>query len=83
MTKTNIPYPPAAHVSYDKLFETYTNYICSIMHHHEPSSLAQAKKFDEWIKAMNEELIALESTDTWEVVSLPDGKHAIGCRWCL
>lgn len=30
---------------------------------------------------MNEELIALESTDTWEVVSLHDGKHAIGCRW--
>lgn len=51
------------------------------MHHPEPSSFAQAKKFDEWIKAMNEELIALESTDTWEVVSLPDGKHAIGCRW--
>lgn len=67
MTETNIPYPLVAHASYDKLFETYKNYICSIMHNPEPSSFAQAKKFDEGIKAMNEELIALESTDTWEV----------------
>lgn len=81
MTEITIPYPLAAHVSYEKLSATYKNYICSVMHHPEQSSFAQAKKFDEWIKAMNEELIALESTDTWEVVSLLDGKHAIGCRW--
>lgn len=30
---------------------------------------------------MNEELLALESNDTWTICSLPDGKHKIGCKW--
>lgn len=47
----------------------------------EPMSFTQAKRFDEWLKAMNEELIALEGNDTWNVCSLPPGKHAIGCKW--
>lgn len=29
----------------------------------------------------NEELLALESTHTWDIVSLPSDKHAIGCKW--
>lgn len=81
MNTTEIPCPMANYLSYDKLSEGYKAYICSVNLHAEPSSFTQAKKFDEWLKAMNEELIALESTDTWEVCSLPTGKHAIGCRW--
>lgn len=34
-----------------------------------------------WLDAMNLELDALVSTSTWEICSLPDGKHAIGCKW--
>ena len=30
---------------------------------------------------MKAELDALESTNTWSVVTLPPGKHPIGCRW--
>ena len=30
---------------------------------------------------MAEELQAMEANNTWEVVSLPKGKHTIGCRW--
>ena len=30
---------------------------------------------------MNEELISLENTHTWDIVSLPENKHAIGCKW--
>lgn len=81
MTATDIPYPLAAHLSYEKLTECYKAYVCAVTKHVEPTSFNQAKKFDEWIKAMNEELIALESTYTWEVCSLPDGKRAIGCKW--
>lgn len=81
MTATDIPYPLAAHLSYEKLTKGYRDYICVVTKHVEPTSFNQAKKFDEWIKAMNEELIALESNDTWSICSLPPGKHAIGCRW--
>jgi hypothetical protein len=34
-----------------------------------------------WKKAMNEEMEALQKTSTWELVVLPEGKKAIGCRW--
>lgn len=81
MTDTEIPYPLAAYMSYGKLSEQYKAYICAVTQHSEPTSFHQAKKFDEWIKAMNEELTALESTCTWYICSLPPDKHAIGCKW--
>ena len=30
---------------------------------------------------MKEELDALLKTDTWDLVDLPTGKSAIGCKW--
>lgn len=30
---------------------------------------------------MNEELMALEKSNTWTICSLPPDKHAIGCKW--
>ena len=30
---------------------------------------------------MNEEMATLEANDTWELVPLPKGKKAIGCKW--
>lgn len=81
MTATDIPYPLARYMSYAQLSSEYKAYICAINIHPEPTSFSQAKKFDEWIKAMNEELIALENSHTWDICSLPPGKHAIGCKW--
>lgn len=81
MIDTEIPYPLAAYMSYDKLSEDYKAYICAINLHPEPTSLNQAKNFEEWIQAMNEELIALENTNTWYICSLPPSKHAIECKW--
>jgi Reverse transcriptase (RNA-dependent DNA polymerase) len=34
-----------------------------------------------WKAAMLEELGALEKNKTWELVSLPLGKKAVGCKW--
>lgn len=78
---TKIPYPLSAYMSYDSLSDDYKAYICAIALIPEPTSFTQAKRFDEWLQAMNEELVALESTGTWTVCSLPSGKHAIGCKW--
>ena len=30
---------------------------------------------------MNEELIVLETANTWSICSLPPDKHTIGCKW--
>lgn len=81
VTDTAIPYSLASYISYAKLSEGYESYICALAQHVEPSSFTQAKKFDEWLKAMNEELLALERNDTWTICSLLDGKHKIGCKW--
>ncbi|KAG7597976.1 Retrotransposon Copia-like N-terminal [Arabidopsis suecica] len=81
MTATDIPHPLAAYMSYERLTDDYKAYICAVTQFAEPSSFHQAKKFDEWVKAMNEELIALESTHTWSIVSLPQNKRPIGCKW--
>ncbi|KAL0415279.1 UNVERIFIED_CONTAM: hypothetical protein Slati_3359800 [Sesamum latifolium] len=46
----------------------------------EPHHYKQAVLRAEWVEAMHQELLALEKNDTWEVVPLPSGKTAIGCK---
>ena len=48
---------------------------------HEPTSFKQAVASQHWVDAMNTELTALEQNNTWEVTTLPSGKHPIGCKW--
>ncbi|KAL6342166.1 hypothetical protein AAG906_004486 [Vitis piasezkii] len=44
-------------------------------------SLSASVKFPHWRAAMKAELYAMELNKTWSVVSLPKGKHSIGCKW--
>ena len=34
-----------------------------------------------WKQAMVEEMTALHSTDTWDLVTLPIDKFLVSCRW--
>lgn len=77
----DIPYPLSAYLSYDNLSTKYKAYICSATLYPEPTSFTQAKRFKEWLNAMNDKLIALEKNHTRTVCSLPPGKHVIGCKW--
>ena len=36
---------------------------------------------DKWLVAMSEEMESLQKNKTWELVKLPKGKKAIGCKW--
>lgn len=36
---------------------------------------------EEWVAAMQEELISIKSNDTWELMDLPADKRAIGSKW--
>ena len=50
---------------------------CSLV---EPTGYLEASQDDNWVQAMQKELTALEQTGTWELVPLPKGKKAIGCK---
>ena len=47
----------------------------------EPQIFHEASSNPLWKQAMKEELDALHKTGTWDLVDLPSGKSAIGCKW--
>eukprot|EP00253_Pinus_taeda_P021356 PITA_21356 len=47
----------------------------------EPSNFYEANKSFEWKEAMKEEYESIIKNNTWDLVKLPHGKQAIGCRW--
>ena len=57
---------------------------CEINFDFEPQTFKQAINSDEgvhWKNAALDEMKSLEKHNTWELVDLPVGKKAIGCRW--
>ena len=53
----------------------------STSHPVEPKHYYEAIADPRWIEAMDKELIALESNNTWVLTDLPSGKKCVGCRW--
>lgn len=46
----------------------------------EPRSFKEVAYDPQWIKAMEQEIQALEDNHTWEIVDLPIRKQAIGSK---
>lgn len=46
-----------------------------------PTSYFQASKHACWVKAMQEELQALQENHTWDIFPSPSGVKPIGCKW--
>lgn len=47
----------------------------------DPRGYKSASKHSHWIKAMHEEMHALHSNDTWELVPRPKNLNAAGSKW--
>ena len=47
---------------------------------HLPSAMTSPDS-DKWKQAMVTEISALERNHTWDIVPLPSGKTALGCKW--
>ena len=48
----------------------------------EPNNFSEAltsPEKDEWMNAMNKELLSLKTNDVFDLVKLPEGEKAIGC----
>lgn len=47
----------------------------------EPKRFYQIVSNPLWVEVMHKELQALEQNHTWDLMPLPLGKTAIGCKW--
>ena len=47
----------------------------------EPKNFVEARKDDDWINAVNEELDQIEKNQTWELFPRPKSKNIVGTKW--
>lgn len=68
------------HVCFTTLCSNSQQLIKAISHDCEPSCYEEAILNPAWQMAMTQEFEALYANDTWDLVPLPAGKNAIGCK---
>jgi len=74
-------YPISQFVFTKKLSMQHRSFLSAIDSIRIPTLVQEALKVENWIRAMNEEMNALERNETWEIVERPKDKKAVGCRW--
>jgi hypothetical protein len=72
---------PPDRYSPDRYDSSHTSLTASLSSVSVPTCYSQAVKDVRWIKAMNEELQALQENFTWDIVSCPPDVKPIGCKW--
>jgi hypothetical protein len=80
LTDINFQNDIAKFVSYSNISPIYGAFITSLDIVSIPKCWQVAKKDPKWKAIMLEELEALEKNKTWELISLPPGKKAVGCK---
>ncbi|KAJ9707614.1 hypothetical protein PVL29_002586 [Vitis rotundifolia] len=68
-------------LSYHRLSSSYSVFVSTLSSVSLPKSTSKALSHPGWRQAMVDEMAALHSNGTWDLVSLPPGKSTIGCRW--
>nr|ABN08283.1 hypothetical protein MtrDRAFT_AC155889g9v2 [Medicago truncatula] len=71
----------ACHLDYHQLSPSYYAFVVSLDSVSIPKTKGEVMSDPGWRQAMVDEMAALHSNDTWDLVPLPDGKTTVGCRW--
>ena len=73
---------------YDEYADTATHHVHHVAYHlseiDEPTTMQEARSSDhaaEWKVATDSEYNSLIENKTWELVELPQGRKAVGCKW--
>ncbi|GKD41858.1 retrovirus-related pol polyprotein from transposon TNT 1-94 [Tanacetum coccineum] len=74
-------HPLSNFVSYEKFSGSHKAFLAAITSGNEPKNFNQAVQDERWKEAMKKEIRALEENDTWTLVDLPNGKHAVDSKW--
>jgi len=56
-------------------------FLAAIHAKHEPTTYSEAVKDAQWREAMQREIQALETNETWVIEDMPANKKALGCKW--
>ncbi|KAJ9689323.1 hypothetical protein PVL29_014817 [Vitis rotundifolia] len=78
---TRNPHPIYNFLSYHRLSSSYSAFVSTLSSVSLPKSTSEALSHPGWRQAMVDEMTALHSNGTWDLVSLPPGKSIVGCRW--
>ena len=74
-------HPLSSYMSYYSISTPYFQSLCNFSAIPEPTSYNEAVQHSHWIQAMELELKTLHDNHTWDLVPLPLGKKAMGCKW--
>ena len=78
---TSNPHPVYNFISFHCLSFSYFAFLSTLSSASTPKSTCEALSHPGWKQAMVEEMDALYSNGTWELVAFPPGKSPVGCRW--
>ena len=78
---TSNPHPIYNFLSYHRLSSPYSAFVSTISSVSLPKNTNEALSHPGWRQAMVDEMTALHSNGTWDLVVLPFGKFPVGCRW--
>ncbi|CAA7037259.1 unnamed protein product [Microthlaspi erraticum] len=74
-------FPLSHYLDSSKFSPSHRAFLAAITAETEPTLFRDAVVYEVWRGAMKLEIDALEENQTWELVKLPPGKRAIGCKW--
>ncbi|RVX18159.1 Retrovirus-related Pol polyprotein from transposon TNT 1-94 [Vitis vinifera] len=74
-------HPICNFLSYHRLSSPYSAFVSAISSVSLPKSTHEALSHPGWRQAMVDEVVALHSNGTWDLVVLLSGKSTVDCRW--
>jgi hypothetical protein len=80
-TRSCTLHPISKFVAYDTLSSKFKAFVSNLDSTEIPRNIQEALGSPKWRKAVMDEMKALETNETWDVMELPRGKRPVGCKW--